>query len=296
MRAVSPAFARGCGGQAHWAPEELWNRPAGDCRRSRTVHIRLIGRIIEEENAYCPPRLAALSCHDGSFLAASDARPTEYKPSVREKGSKAQKAAADGDLPAVLWRDPGDISSLDVAGGPGGKEHAPAANDGYKFIREDLNATSTKFYVEDSHGVRWLVKVAEEAKPETAATRIRVGHGIFCGRRLLPAANSCLGDAATHARRFGDCAGRDRDRRQAETRETTPEDKVANWSWTDNPFVGTRELNGLRVMMALLNNWDLTTANNKVYVANDTERRFVVSDMGASFGKTGGLPRGPREC
>ncbi|HUK30275.1 MAG TPA: hypothetical protein VLV89_04115, partial [Candidatus Acidoferrum sp.] len=37
---------------------------------------------------------------------------------------------------------------------------------------------------------------------------------------------------------------------------------------------------------ALLNNWDLTAVNNKVY-ATDTERHFLVSDLGASFGKTG---------
>ena len=34
------------------------------------------------------------------------------------------------------------------------------------------------------------------------------------------------------------------------------------WDWYDNPFVGTREFNGLRVMMALVNNWDLKDVNN----------------------------------
>jgi hypothetical protein len=71
-------------------------------------------------------------------------------------------------------------------------------------------------------------------------------------------------------------------------REDKGSKKVANWDWFDNPFVNTRELNGLRVMMALINNWDLKTINNKVYNVNDTERRFVVSDLGASFGKSGG--------
>jgi hypothetical protein len=33
--------------------------------------------------------------------------------------------------------------------------------------------------------------------------------------------------------------------------------KVRTWSWRHNPFKGTREFNGLRVMMALLSNWDL---------------------------------------
>src|SRR5205823_6272753 len=37
------------------------------------------------------------------------------------------------------------------------------------------------------------------------------------------------------------------------------EKKIALWRWHRNPFVGTRELNGLRVMMALINNWTLKT-------------------------------------
>ena len=47
----------------------------------------------------------------------------------------------------------------------------------------------------------------------------------------------------------------------------------------------TRELNGLRALMARINNWNLATQNNKVYVA-DNERHYLVSDLGAAFGKT----------
>jgi hypothetical protein len=32
-------------------------------------------------------------------------------------------------------------------------------------------------------------------------------------------------------------------------------EKLGTWDWFDNPFIDQRELNGLRVMMALLNNW-----------------------------------------
>ena len=39
-------------------------------------------------------------------------------------------------------------------------------------------------------------------------------------------------------------------------------------------------------MIALLNNWDLSTPNNSVYDVG-TERRYVVSDVGATFGETG---------
>ena len=36
------------------------------------------------------------------------------------------------------------------------------------------------------------------------------------------------------------------------------------WPWAQNPFNGTRELQGLKVLMALINNWDLKTENNKI--------------------------------
>ena len=42
-------------------------------------------------------------------------------------------------------------------------------------------------------------------------------------------------------------------------------EKRGEWDWFENPFVNTRELNGLRIMMALLNNWDLTDVNNSIY-------------------------------
>jgi hypothetical protein len=41
--------------------------------------------------------------------------------------------------------------------------------------------------------------------------------------------------------------------------------------------------------MAVTNNWDLTTSNNKVYVVFN-ERHYLVSDLGATFGKTGSPP------
>jgi hypothetical protein len=62
--------------------------------------------------------------------------------------------------------------------------------------------------------------------------------------------------------------------------------KIGNWDWFKNPFNGSRELNGLRIMMALVNNWDLKEVNNVVYEV-DGEQRYVVSDLGATFGKTG---------
>jgi hypothetical protein len=50
---------------------------------------------------------------------------------------------------------------------------------------------------------------------------------------------------------------------------------------------GTREFNGLRVMMALINNWDLKAINNSVYEQGDAGQQYFVSDLGASLGRTG---------
>ena len=65
--------------------------------------------------------------------------------------------------------------------------------------------------------------------------------------------------------------------------------KVGNWSWRHNPFKGTREFNGLRVMMALLSNWDLKDDNNAILEERENPGHplYEVSDLGASFGRSG---------
>jgi hypothetical protein len=72
------------------------------------------------------------------------------------------------------------------------------------------------------------------------------------------------------------------------------EKKVRDWKWRSNPFSDTRELNGLRVMMALINNWDLKDQNNSIYDHSPSDSSgggrhliYMVSDLGASFGSGG---------
>jgi hypothetical protein len=67
------------------------------------------------------------------------------------------------------------------------------------------------------------------------------------------------------------------------------EKRAGDWNWHKNPLVGTREFNGLRVMMALLNNWDLKDNNNAIFADPDhpDKQIYEVSDVGASFGSTG---------
>ena len=68
-------------------------------------------------------------------------------------------------------------------------------------------------------------------------------------------------------------------------------DRFDEWTWTSNPFAGKRELQGLKVLMALMENWDLKDSNNRILVVqrgNRNELHYVVSDLGTTFGKTGG--------
>jgi|tagenome__1003787_1003787.scaffolds.fasta_scaffold20927275_2 hypothetical protein len=188
----------------------------------------------------------------------------------------------------ALWHDPIDIPSLNLAFGQGGSRHAPREGAAYKFVKEDLGGSSPKFYIEDNDGVEWLAKVGDEARGETAATRIVWAMGYFSDEDYFVAELHVSGMPKLHRKskaisRNGTVRGARLERREK------GEKKVGNWQWLDNPFLNTRELNGLKVLMALLNNWDLKTSNNKVYEEKDGELHYVVSDLGASFGRTGAI-------
>jgi hypothetical protein len=188
----------------------------------------------------------------------------------------------------ALWHDPIDIPSLNLAWGQGGKRHAPRQDAVYKFVKEDLEGSTTKFYIEDDDGVEWLAKVGDEARGETAATRFVWAMGFFTDEDYFLAELHVSGMPKLHRKsktisRDGTiCCARLK-------RHEKGEKKIGNWQWSDNPFLNTRELNGLRVLMALLNNWDLKTSNNKLYEEKDGDLRYVVSDLGASFGRTGAI-------
>jgi hypothetical protein len=63
------------------------------------------------------------------------------------------------------------------------------------------------------------------------------------------------------------------------------------WKWKQNPFVGTPQLQGLKIMMALINNWDLKDSNNVIIkVRGEDDLRYVISDLGATFGHASTTP------
>jgi hypothetical protein len=202
----------------------------------------------------------------------------------KEKKKEQDKAKAAG-LPAVIWRDPGNISALNLVYGAGGSEHAPDPNDTFTFDKEDMEGTSPKFDVKDGHGTKWRVKLGEEPQSETAATRLLWAAGYFVDEDYyLPVLKVQGLPKLRRGQSFVTEEGLVRHARLE--RKDKSIKKIGNWDWFKNPFVGSKELNGLRVMMSLLNNWDLKDINNSIYVV-DHQREYLVSDVGASFGKTG---------
>jgi hypothetical protein len=202
----------------------------------------------------------------------------------KDKADKEKAHVVDGsEGHPVLWNDPVDIESRDLFYGPGGSEGAPDQAGKLTYVGKDTKGTQKKIYAKDDKDREWTVKFGPEARPETAATRIvwAVGYhtdeDYFVGRVHI---DGMPGGDATNVR-FK--------RRHGGFKE------VGLWTWENNPFVGTRELEGLKVLMVVMNNWDLKVDNNKVVRPSKKsgedpdERVYYVGDLGATFGKTGSL-------
>jgi hypothetical protein len=151
------------------------------------------------------------------------------------------------------------------------------------FIKEERGGYSTKYRVRDASGREWVAKIGKEAKGETAASRLMWATGYFADINYLVPSVYVEGLNKTLQNvRFG----------------LRPKDfkRIDGWPWDHNPFVGSREFQGLKVMMALLNNWDIKDSNNKIAVVHngriaDNELRYFVGDLGGSFGKVSHIPR-----
>jgi hypothetical protein len=176
----------------------------------------------------------------------------------------------------VLWREPTDISARDLLLGPGGEEMKPDISR-ITFIKEETGGYSKKYRVRDGRGRVWVAKIGKEAQPETVASRLVWAVGYVAEVTYLAPRVQIAGKGTFENVRF----------------EARPEGvkRLEEWRWDNNPFTGTRELQGLKILMALLENWDLKDSNNRVLLvtgAGGAELHHVVSDLGATFGKTGG--------
>ena len=189
----------------------------------------------------------------------------------------------------ILWRDPGDVASRDLRYGPGAVDLEPAAP--FTFIEEDKSGESPKFEVKDAHGVEWKVKLGPEAKSETVATRLIWSVGYFAEEAYYLAEAQIENlPRLSRGREYVADGGIVRGARFEPRRAGVERGPV--WGWDKNPFEDSRELNGLKVLMILLNNYDARKGNNRIFYVEAgrvREARHVVSDLGATLGRAGGL-------
>lgn len=199
------------------------------------------------------------------------------------------------ELTEVLWANPGRIRSRDLRYGPGSRKLAPVAP--FTFLKERTGGSSPKFEVTDARNVRWVVKLGPESQAETVAVRLVWTVGYFSEeayyfdrvyRKGLP--------PLSKGERYVESSGVVRGARFEPRRKDVK--RGEHWHWDKNPFVGTRELDGLKVLMILLNNFDARPENNHVVIMRNPRRkrmeaRYVVTDLGATLGRARGIGEGP---
>jgi hypothetical protein len=182
----------------------------------------------------------------------------------------------------VLWQAPENIGARNLFYGVGSKLRAPVAP--FKFIKEDSSGTNPKFELRDARGVRWKVKLGEEVQSETAATRLLWAAGYFVDETYYVPKMRIAG--LPELKRGREYVSNKNTVRGARLERAVTVPKVDGWKWFDNPFVGTRQLDGLRILLVLMNSWDLKESNNRIEIRG-RQARYMVSDLGATFGKSG---------
>jgi hypothetical protein len=213
--------------------------------------------------------------------AAINSHPRSKHQHVQSRQNKKDVKKVPDGIP-TLWRQPGDIAARDLFWGPGGENQQPDLRR-VTLIEKEKGGYSIKYRVRDASGREWIAKIGKEAKGETAASRLMWAVGYYADTNYLVPSVYVEGLNKTLQNvRFG--------LRPKEVK------RIDGWNWDRNPFVGSRQFQGLKVMMALLNNWDLKDSNNKIAVTKnqkiaDNELRYFVADLGGSFGKVSHIPR-----
>ena len=178
----------------------------------------------------------------------------------------------------ILWREPGDIESRNLLLGAGGEAMKPDLTS-VTFLEDKPGGYSKKYLVRDAAGREWVAKLGKEAQPDTAANRLLWAVGYETEIAYLVPSLNIIGKGTFENVRL----------------EARPDEvkRTGEWKWEDNPFKGKPEMQGLKILMALINNWDIKDSNNEILATKGQtsggELRYIVSDLGATFGKTGGF-------
>ena len=186
---------------------------------------------------------------------------------------------------AQFWVEPADLAERDLFAGPWGPEYAPDPSAPYVFDEKKKQGIFTGFSpgytVNGPDGTEWSAKQGPEAQAEVTASRLVWALGFHQPPVYFLEKWTLVG---------GPNPGEQtRARFRPEHKKVL--DKVGEWGWQSNPFRATPAHRGLMVMMIMLNNSDLKSAQNVIYDLKQpregAQRWYVVRDLGHSFGETG---------
>ena len=213
-----------------------------------------------------------------AYLSTACTRPTLASP-VRQPSP--QVAVLE------LWTEPDDIAQRDLRWGSSRPDHAPSKTDVFTVTGIDKTGYSRGYDVVGPDGREWDIKLGKEVQPEIVLSRILWALGYYQPETYYVTGWQLSGSWESEGE-------------PARFRLESDHDTDGEWAWLENPFAGTRPLQGLIAINLLLNNHDLKTSNNRIYRLRGEKaepvRRFVVQDIGSALGKPRGLPyvRGTR--
>jgi len=198
----------------------------------------------------------------------------------------------------ILWKEPQPTTICDWTWGPGGEEMAPRPP--VQFVKEKSTGTNPKVEVRDAAERRWIVKFGSEVHADAFASRLLSAVG-YAAETTYFVRSGSINDVhdLKRAKYFISKDGSFHGARFKLHRHGSDDDAASSaWSWVENPFVGSRELGGLKILIMLASNWDTKDArdgegqsNNGIirYGSANSTSWYAVTDWGASFGKSGGF-------
>lgn len=193
----------------------------------------------------------------------------------------------------ALWRSP----SGNHWGTTSGPPVAP-----FRFLKEEGSGTTPKLWVRDRAGHTWIVKWGKEIHGDLFASRVLSALGYYSAPTYLVSGGRIIGASGGKGTRADDFVNRNGAFKPARFKLVDPRYRYvkAGWRWDQNPFLrtqqGRRELNGLKILMLLLSNWDAKDAregsegNTAIFLPKGTTQAiYAVDDWGASMGGWGGF-------
>jgi hypothetical protein len=205
----------------------------------------------------------------------------------------------------ILWTDPGDVSKLDFRYGIGGSENQPQPP--FQFVDEDMSGSNPKVNVTDSRGIAWNVKWGPEGRSSIFCTRLVWACGYYVEPEYWVEQGKIEGAHGLN-RVFPRISSKDGAFKHARFQQRSGVPKYLDgygWKWADNPFVNTPQLQGLKILLLLVSNWDNKDArdyagflgrsymdsNLAIFEDNrngELRYYFADDDWGGTLGKWGG--------